>query len=421
MQKLKTIAAVGGAVVLIGIWPLAVGQIGQNVLTDAIENATNQGVNIELVEYDRGYLSSTAKSKLTVVDPLAVAQLEASGWPTEYEFEHDISHGLVSLSGKTHHVGTPQYVLETDTQLNGNTEFRLATSAQQFDLDSSDPMTVIMGPISFEGTLTVLGKMEYQLDMPSLAFDLKDGAVISFNGIKSSGEGNIEEGLWLGEQTVALTSFSVSDSERNNVIDMQEMNYQFKTSEDETQQILQGDYLLNIDSVKNQDGEANNINLSFTAGGFDKMAFLSLTNLYQKSPVWTEQDTQTASPHIDTLIAKGFFLKLNQFSLEIEQGRFESDFEFRIPQNASNNSQDIMKLIGMIEGNMNVFISNHLVQAYPYIKENLDELLIMDIANQTEDGYELKMKLKQGQVEFPSGQKAPLMALLIPVFMSQTH
>ncbi|GAM56725.1 hypothetical protein JCM19231_3144 [Vibrio ishigakensis] len=66
MRQLKSIAAVGGAVALIGIWPLAVGQIGQTVLTDAIQNVNNTDFNVELVEYDRGYLGSTATTRITV-------------------------------------------------------------------------------------------------------------------------------------------------------------------------------------------------------------------------------------------------------------------------------------------------------------------------------------------------------------------
>lgn len=53
------------------------------------------------MSYERGYLSSTAQTKVTVVDPALKQQLELDGLPTEFSLNHYISHGLVSISTDT--------------------------------------------------------------------------------------------------------------------------------------------------------------------------------------------------------------------------------------------------------------------------------------------------------------------------------
>ena len=73
MQKLRKYAAVGGAIVLVLCWPLAVGQIGQNVIQDGVAQMNSDVVKAEIVHYDRGYLSSTVQTRYTIIDPTLAA------------------------------------------------------------------------------------------------------------------------------------------------------------------------------------------------------------------------------------------------------------------------------------------------------------------------------------------------------------
>ncbi|GEA50082.1 hypothetical protein VIN01S_08860 [Vibrio inusitatus NBRC 102082] len=419
MRQLKSIAAVGGAVALIGIWPLAVGHIGQTIVTDGIENFDNQDIKVELEEYDRGYLSSVAKTLVTVTDPQAVAQLNAYGWPTQYELVHHIDHGMFSLSGETFYAQMPEVKLLTKTQLNGNTEFSTNLKAQQFQIDGREPMKALLGSLDIEGSVTVLGELEYQLTMPSLELDYQSGAMIRFDGLTSNGEGKVEQGIWMGEQTLSLESFLVNDYEGVNLVEMGGLSYQFQTSQDETAQTLQGDYQLTLQEFKNHDGEAENLSLSFTAGGFDKSAFLDLSEMYQNSPVWTEQDTAKALPKVDELLAKGFFMSLNKFSVDVDEGHFESNWNMTLPSGEANSSKDFLQLIELLQGDMNAFVSSDLVMAYPFIQENLDELLIMEVASQTNDGYSMALQLEDGKILFSNGKEVPVMSLLLPMLLPQ--
>ncbi|MFA0183282.1 hypothetical protein AB4463_23285, partial [Vibrio cyclitrophicus] len=99
--------------------------------------------------------------------------------------------------------------------------------------------------------------------------------------------------------------------------------------------------------------------------------------------VWTEQDTAKALPKVDELLAKGFFMSLNKFSVDVDEGHFESNWNMNLPSGEVNTSKDFLQLIELLQGDMNAFVSSDLVMAYPFIQENLDELLIMEVASQT--------------------------------------
>ncbi|MGV2839934.1 DUF945 family protein, partial [Vibrio cyclitrophicus] len=79
MEQLRKIGAIGGAISLALCWPLAVGQIGQNAITDGVAKLNNSSIQAEIVEYDRGYLSSNVKTRLTVTDENLKEQLALDG------------------------------------------------------------------------------------------------------------------------------------------------------------------------------------------------------------------------------------------------------------------------------------------------------------------------------------------------------
>lgn len=97
MEQLRKIGAIGGAISLALCWPLAVGQIGQNAITDGIATFNSSSIQAEIVDYDRGYFSSNVKTRITVADESLIEQLAIDGLPTEYIVNSDVSHGLIGL------------------------------------------------------------------------------------------------------------------------------------------------------------------------------------------------------------------------------------------------------------------------------------------------------------------------------------
>ncbi|GAD88800.1 hypothetical protein VHA01S_010_00260 [Vibrio halioticoli NBRC 102217] len=421
MKQLKLMAAAGGAIAIVGIWPLAVGQIGQTILTDGVKNFSNSDVKVELEEYHRGYFTSEAKTLVTVTDPQALAQLQAYGWPTQYEFVHVIHHGLVSITGETSYAQNPALVLNTKTQLNGNTEFSTEVKDQQFEVNGAAPMKVLLESLSLNGSVSVLGQIDYQLNMPSVELDYQSGSMVRLSGLASKGDGKVEQELWLGEQTVSVDSFVIDDNEGVNLLEVNGFNYQFQTSEDETADTLQGEYQLAVKDFKNHDGEAANLNLNFTAGGFDRSSFLDITQMYQSTPQWTHADTEKVLPKVDALLAKGFTLSLSKFNVDIDEGHFETNWKLDLPAGSADSSKDMLQLLNLFKGNLNAFVSSDLVMAYPFIQQNLDELLIMEVATQTDDGYSLSLQLDDGNIKFANGKEVPVVSLLAPMLMHQVQ
>ncbi|WP_267902834.1 DUF945 family protein [Vibrio metschnikovii] len=109
MQNIKRIGAIGGAVVLVLCWPLAVGQIGQKAITHGLENLTNEQISAELIHYDRGYLSSHVSARFTVLDERVRQQLISEGLPTQWIVDSDIQHQLFSLSAQSRLPEYPNY------------------------------------------------------------------------------------------------------------------------------------------------------------------------------------------------------------------------------------------------------------------------------------------------------------------------
>ncbi|MFA0521925.1 DUF945 family protein, partial [Vibrio sp. 10N.222.55.E8] len=92
----------------------------------------------EIVEYDRGYLSSNVKTRLTVTDENLKEQLAQDGMPTEFVINSVVSHGLVSLNAVStlENKDSVPVTLTTSTELNGNTDFNFELS--QFNYQGSD-------------------------------------------------------------------------------------------------------------------------------------------------------------------------------------------------------------------------------------------------------------------------------------------
>ena len=117
MQQLKKYGAIGGAISLALCWPLAVGQIGYNVINDGIAQLNSDAVEAEIVSYERGYLSSTVVTRYVVKDEFTAEMFAADNIPTEMIVTSEVKHGLFSLGADSATEMWPELTLHTDTCL----------------------------------------------------------------------------------------------------------------------------------------------------------------------------------------------------------------------------------------------------------------------------------------------------------------
>ncbi|CAM2833930.1 DUF945 family protein [Vibrio mytili] len=421
MQNLKKIGAIGGAISLALCWPLAVGQIGQSIIEDGVQNLDDSMLKGEVVEYQRGYLSSVVLTRYTVVDADLKALLMNDGLPTTFDVTSDVSHGLTSLTADSKLVDNDFLPLSmhSQTQLNGNTAFTLNLDSWHYR-NETQGVSVSTSPAQVTGDVTVLGDINYQVSVPSVQVDFVNGEELHLNALTGKGKGKQVKGYWLGEQTFNLEKLDVVDSTLTPVFFIENASYTGNTGTDESGEKLSSQLNLEAQKLRLTDGtDVDDFKLDFAIRDVDSQSFDQIMSIYQNTPVLDEQDVSRLLPHIDTLFSKGFNLSVNELSLAFGEGKFHNEWQLSIPEGTDNVTQDPMKLMNATNGMLSTYFSDALVERYPFIQESIDELLIMELINKTDDGYELKAQISDGKLKFENGHELPLLALIMPALMQK--
>lgn len=419
MENLKKMGAIGGAISLALCWPLAVGQIGQSIIEDGIANMNDEMVKGEVVEYDRGYLSSVVLTRYTVVDPEIKAQLERDGLPTAFDVSSDVTHGLTSLSADSRLVDADflPLTMHSQTQLNGNTDFTLDLASWNYQNDAQG-MHLSSSPVQIKGNVTVLSDLNYQVSIPSVQIDFENGEEIHLTELKGEGKGKQAKGYWLGEQSFSLKKLDIVDAQLAPMFLIENASYSGNTSLNEAGDKLSSKLVLDAKQMRLTDGtDVDNFKLDFAIDDVDSKSFDEIMSIYQSSPMLDEQEIQKLLPHIDALFSKGFSLSVNELSLAFGEGKFRNEWQLSVPQGTDNITQDPMKLMTATSGSLNTYFSDELVDLYPFIQESVDELMVMELIEKKDDGYELKAQISDGKLKFENGQEFPLIALLMPAMM----
>ncbi|MCG9647301.1 DUF945 family protein [Vibrio brasiliensis] len=419
-MELKKIGAIGGAVVLALCWPLAVGQIGQTVIQDGVAHLNSDSVKAEVIEYNRGYLSSTVKTRYTVTDPVLAEQLAIDGLPTEVVLNSDVSHGLFSLKAESVIENQPELplTLNTITQLNGNTDYVVKMDNWNQVSEGPDGAIVSVTASTLKGHVSVLGDLTYQLDVPSVEVDFNSGEKVLLSGLSGQGEGKQINSFWIGEQTVKVNDASILDIDQSPLFSLSNSQYAFSSSFDEVAKTVSSQHVVDLKNLVTVDGDVDSVSIDLAFGGLDSVAFEHLVNLYQNNPMPTNADIDAAVPYVESLFSKGFYLAMNKMAVKLgEESEFESNWQITVPQGTDNVAQNPAMILPALTGDLNTFFSNGLVTQYPFIKQGIDEAIVMELIEETDEGYQIQAQLKEGNLVFENGQQIPLMALLLPALM----
>lgn len=420
-MELKKIAAIGGAVVLGLCWPLAVGQIGQAVISDGIAHLNSDSIKAEIVEYDRGYLSSTVKTRYTVLDPTLAEQLAVDGLPTEVVLNSHVSHGLFNLKAESVIDNQPELplTLNTVTQLNGNTDYVLSMANWNQVSEGPDGAIVSVTASTLKGHISVLGDLTYQLSVPSVEVDFNSGEKVLLSGLSGQGEGKKINSFWIGEQTLKVAAASILDVDQSQLFSLSDSQYTFTSSFDDVEKTVSSQHVVDLRDLVTVDGGVDSVSIDLAFGGLDSVAFEHLVNLYQNNPMPTNADIDAAVPYVESLFSKGFYLAMNKMAVKLgDESEFESKWQITVPQGTDNVTQNPAMILPALTGDLDTFFSNGLVTQYPFIQQGIDEAMVMELIKETEKGYQIKAELKEGNLVFANGQQIPLMALLLPALMA---
>ncbi|WP_162674615.1 hypothetical protein [Vibrio variabilis] len=64
-------------------------------------------------------------------------------------------------------------------------------------------------------------------------------------------------------------------------------------------------------------------------------------------------------------------------------------------------------------------MSQGMINAHPMLAQGIDELIVMDMVQDKDEGYELTADIEAGQLVFANGQRIPLIAMFLPLLMGQ--
>ena len=191
------------------------------------------GVAFHVDRFDRGYLSSTAVTSMTIDIPAGKVQ---PGMPQQLKFtiQHDIQHGPVILNSPSHFA-----LAKIDSTLKLNPMFAklaqfyfgkkpvfLVSSTIAYDGTSSADITIppYRGP-SHTGNFTVnwAGMKGHvnggwfdagarsRLSAPTLEIRAQDGSRFVLNGIRLDGDSSVSaQGMELGKATMVADKFMIS-------------------------------------------------------------------------------------------------------------------------------------------------------------------------------------------------------------------
>lgn len=419
-MDLKKIGAIGGAISLALCWPLAVGQIGQTAIEDGIEHLSNQSVRAEVVEYDRGYLSSSVTTRYTVLDPELARQLAMDGLPAKIVVNSDVKHGLFNVTAQSVLQDMPEFplTLDTVTQLNGNTDYVLSLANWHQVTEGADGAIVSITPSTLKGHVSVLGDITYDLDVPSIEIDFNSGEKMLLSGLTGQGEGRKMNSFWIGEQRINLTQASVLNVDQSPLFEVSDSQYTFLSGFDEMAQTVSSQHIVDLNNLVTTDGQLDSVAIDLSFGDLDSVAFEHLVNLYQNNPMPSDEDIAQAIPHVENLFAKGFYFAMNKMAVKLDDNsEFESNWKITVPQGTANVTENPEQILPALTGDLHTFLSTELVSQFPMIQQGVSEGMAMELIKQTDKGYQLEAQLKEGSLVFENGQQIPLMALLLPTLM----
>ncbi len=314
--------------------------------------------------------------------------------------------------------------MDSTTQLNGSTKYKIDLGNWQVTSNNSkEKFTVSTSPSYLSGSIAMSGEATYKLNVPSIELDFASKEKLLISNLTGEGQGKRESGFWLGSHTLKVGKVNADDEKGNSVFSLEGAQYKFNSKLTEKQTRVESHNVLSVEKVKTTDG-GNVTDLVFdaTLGDIDKQSFGDLMALFQNNQELSQADLEKAIPYVNTLFSKGFYLSIDDFSMKVGEGKFKSDWKFTIPAGTDNVTHNPAVIMTALKGHINSDFSNELVKEYPFMKQTIDGALASKMVQQTQDGYELKAKIEQGNVVFEGGQKIPLMSLFLSgMIQQQSH
>ncbi len=429
MKKLRTYAALAGGVAVLGCWPLVVGQIGQQLITQNLGRVSNAMVATELVSYDRGYLSSHFLSKVRIADPSLKKQLEMDGNPTEWFFSSDVQHGLFSLDGVTTLRDYPDipFVISSHSQLSGDTRFTAKLDRFSYDFPQSAPgWKLSMQPTELSGSVTLERLLSASFTLPQVELSNQNGEYFRLSDLNSRAEGQMHHRLYVGQQNLTVGSIELGSADEDSLYLLEGLNYQM--SSDLTEETKQKDgqmqpalfaskNVINIDKLVIAEQQVDDISFSMQAGDLNADNLDTILDIVQLDQSQGLSSQQRLVEAVDSLFNHGFYLHFDKLGLSYLNQPVSGKVELNFPSGEAHVSRRPMQMLDKLQGDIYAQVPKALINQMPNLQQGIDQLHAKEYITQTDSDFKFTAKLEDGNLLFSNGQKLPIIAALIPLFM----
>lgn len=421
--------AIGGAIVLLAIWPFATGQIAQSMYERQLQKIQTPILALETVSYKRGYLSSDIVTRVLIKDGINKDPALAF-FPREFLLLSTVDHGFLGATGTTEIKMTPQIKaftdeiwaapgspasLKTDFALLGDFKFDFVLQPVEIIKNS---LSVTSSSFFASGEIDKEGSVTFDMKMPLLNLDNENAQTVSFKDFNSHGRGKMMDGFWLGDQFFNVSLFDFNDGNGLNVT----VTYPE----------------LKIDNSLNKEGDVSTSRLNsqseisfkklelsdafvldnFKAGlHLQEIHFPSLVALLNISNKAQEQSAENKSADMMQILAqlfeKGLNVKIEPFEVDSREGHINARLDLVVNPHTTQNISDFTE---NLNGDLLVDLPRPYVEGIPSVSSAFKGLALSGFVSENTNGLTLSAKIEQGNAISSSGVKIPL-ALFVKALM----
>ncbi len=410
MQKLGVglgalaVAAVAGL-------PMISGYLSEQAFRQGIGQMQEPGISVSLLEYERGYLEASARTRIELTDPMMREELEAEGVPTLFELRHAFKHGLFSVTGESLPVfsdeqremvnelwgeGAEPIRLDTETDWQGQTDFQLTVDGFDF---AEGEARLNWSELVATGESGIDGSLRFEMNWPGM--QLEDGAErITLETLAASGQGQMHQGLWLGDQTFSLARFAIDSEEVGAVLE----EFSAVMNNHREGDLYAGHSELKVASLALGESRLDNLAVRMQANGFDAEAVEQLS-INQNLADSAQAQAFTAA--LDRLVARGFELEVKPLSADLADGALNGEVQLKLLPGLEQASQMPFAVLQQLDGRIHLSLPRALMDN-PFWAEEIGALVQMGLLVPEEELLVLNASIKPGQPAQLNGQPLPM-------------
>ncbi|SIN82080.1 DUF945 family protein [Salinivibrio sp. ES.052] len=422
--------AIAGGLAIVACWPFATGQIAQSMYEREVDQRSTPEFTLEQQAYERGYLSSQAVTRIEFQGE-SKAMLAQSGLPVSYEITSDISHGVIGVSSSNTLVMTPELQaitqkawpgnptpvrLQLDTLMTGASDYHLTVAPFSLSEASSN---LTASELSLKGEIDRKGHVKANFSLPALAFNDDSGQQLKVDSVSGTGNGYLQDGLWIGEQALSIEKAHFSDiSGQSLKLGHVTLEIGNELVESESTRELNNTNQLTVGTIALPNKtQWRNLVVALDANHLD---YSAMSQIAQLSSQWQEEGATVSMKMLDQalvqLLQSGLSINLSPASLTLPEGDVSVDMHLNLKDGDPTGVFNLQQLVNQVSGDLDVSVPNGVLTHSPW-QEKVSNLASAGFVTQTDENTVLTAKIEGNQVVASDGTAVPLVQFVMFMLM----